>query len=414
MSMSSGELDESFTKKNDDRDLYKQMPWLALTNNFYKKSPAHDSIDESDDDDDGAFGAHQRFLNNPTSNHQFGGGNFMRPESEELFETQVGKKPIHKPLIVEENDDDSDFEAGKKPPGNMPEEDPNAAPVYRRPQGVGETVHEPGGRSWKRDEIWKQVKAANAGQNLAKAPAKDKRGFGDHMKSLGKGLGSFASWAGLGLFTGIGAGISKFQGWREKRNFQSLQSQYSAAQAKGADALELKGIERSLANSSNNYERHAMKAHSRGRHASGYQWRKRLGWLTKNEQADIQQASGFGMNSGIKATWRDARDQVQGRVPVENHANSVTSGELADRPETLSPADIEKLEDQRDALKEMKPKSLAEQRQKMRQTRVLDAKIRDSSRRSSKQLNFAAMNFGEVENAPQMEAIAEQDEDDDD
>ena len=125
MSMSSGELDESFTKKNDDRDLYKQMPWLALTNNFYKKSPAHDSIDESDDDDDGAFGAHQRFLNNPTSNHQFGGGNFMRPESEELFETQVGKKPIHKPLIVEENDDDSDFETGKKPPGNMPEEDPN-------------------------------------------------------------------------------------------------------------------------------------------------------------------------------------------------------------------------------------------------------------------------------------------------
>ena len=62
----------------------------------------------------------------------------------------------------------------------------------------------------------------------------------------------------------------------------------------------------------------------------------------------------------------------------------------------------------------MKPKNLAEQRQKMRQTRVLDAKIRDSSRRSSKQLNFAAMNFGEVENAPQMEAIAEQDEDDDD
>jgi hypothetical protein len=154
-----------------------------------------------------------------------------------------------------------------------------------------------------------------------------------------------------------------------------------------------------------------MEATKWGRHASGYQWRKRLGWLTKGEQSEIQQASGFG-DSDIKATWRDARDQVQNRVPVEERANSITSGEIGDDPNSAPPVDDEQLMDQREELQQYRPTTIADQRQKMRQSRLLDKKIRDSRRSSGKAEMFARLNFDDLEKQPKMDAIPEQDEDD--
>jgi hypothetical protein len=406
--MSSGELDESFTKKNEYRDLYKEMPWLAVTNNFYKKSAAHESSDESDDDDDGQFAAHRQFLQNPASDYQFGGGNYARPESEKFLTSKVATK--QRPLIVEEDDADSDSAAARQPAGEAIAES-SGAPTYTRPPGVGETVNEPGGRSWKRDEIWKQVKAANAGQNLGKAPAKGKRGFGDHLKSFGKGLASFGGWLAGGLFTGGATAWQKIAGWKEGRNTRQHQRDLASAQANGASPLALKGIQDKIVKSMYTRAGHQMEATKWGRHASGYQWRKRLGWLTKGEQSEIQQASGFG-DSDIKATWRDARDQVQNRVPVEERANSITSGEIGDDPNSAPPVDDEQLMDQREELQQYRPTTIADQRQKMRQSRLLDKKIRDSRRSSGKAEMFARLNFDDLEKQPKMDAIPEQDEDD--
>jgi hypothetical protein len=156
---------------------------------------------------------------------------------------------------------------------------------------------------------------------------------------------------------------------------------------------------------------HQTKATKWGRHASGYQWRKRLGWLTKGEQSEIQQASGFG-HSEIKATWRDARDHVQNRIAPEERANSITSGEIGENPNSVSPVDDAQLLDQREELEQYQPTNIAEQRQKMRQSRLLDKKIRDSRRSSGKEEMFAKLNFDDLEKQPKMDAIPEQDEDD--
>lgn len=413
MSHSSSELDESLpSNKGSFTDMWLKMAMQDNGNDYFKKSPAHDSLESDDENDDGngIFQGHQQFLRgNRDSDLGYGGGNYMRPESEEIPKAKVATK--QRPLIVEEDDSDSDSEVARQPAGKLLNEESSGAPTYRRPAGVGETVHEPDGRSWKRDEIWKQVKAANGGQSLGKAPAKDKRGFGDHLKSFGKGLASFGSWLGAGLVTGGATAWQKIAAWKEGRNTRQHQRDLASAQANGASPRALKGIQDKIVNSMYTRAGHQMEATKWGRHASGYQWRKRLGWLTKGEQSEIQQASGFG-SSDFKATWRDARDQVQGRIAAEDRGNSVVSQEVDDRPSSVSPVDDEQLMDQREELQNYKPKSLADQRRTMRQSRLLDKKIRDSRRSSGKAEMFARLNFDDLEKEPQMGAIPEQDEED--
>lgn len=216
--------------------------------------------------------------------------------------------------------------SGKKPMllSDMPaSEDPlRDGEIAREPDAAGKM------REFERGKILKDVERAPMSK---KAPAKLERGFGDNLMSLGKGLGSFALWAlfGLGLGGALGAGWSSWRMGANRDKAEALQRRIADRNMRGMSdtregrAAHLK-LQSKLAKYHRKAEMHGLNRDRRWKFASGYQWRKRLGLLSGKEKTDIYNAAtsegndlwrhpDFGDKTKPLATWRDARDVVQGR-----------------------------------------------------------------------------------------------------
>jgi len=244
-----------------------------------------------------------------------------------------------------------------------------------------------------------------------KAPAKLKRGFGDHLKSLGKGLKSFGAWAisGFGLGGLIGAAYSNSRSNRNNTKAQRIEDRM-AARPKG-QPMDSAEYEQHLKQSSKmgkyrmKADRHELKAASRRQFASGYQWRKRLGqWaLTGNEKTEIHDMASSEGNSLWRdpysdseenmqkpmATWRDARDVLQGRNadPLPETANE---GADAGADEELLQAEQERPEQVEDPdsdpddnaawLRYMKMQAKMAERQREAEEEKLQSMVAEQSR----------------------------------
>lgn len=223
-------------------------------------------------------------------------------------------------------------------------------PAEQDPTRDGEIAREPvaGGkmREFERGKILKDVERAPMSK---KAPAKLKRGFGDNLISLGKGLGSFGLWAlsGFGLGGAIGAGWSKWRGKANAKKAANLEAQIKQRNRNGdSNTAEGLAATRKLHTKMGKHLRaadlHEEKKRSRLQFASGYQWRKRLGWHTESERDDIYDLASSEGNTMWRspydsseenmakplATWRDARDVHQGR-----NADPIPQGDENAEPE---------------------------------------------------------------------------------
>jgi len=230
------------------------------------------------------------------------------------------------------------------------------------------------------------------GRKLSK---KRTRGFGDRLKSIGSGLGSLGAQAAFGVVGGIANLFFRAKKAWNRSDKNAIDRQTRALMQK-TDRNDNDPTFEELARKRFKYERKEESARrwqlKTGYFASGYGWRKRVGWETAAERWHNSQLAGGaryrdssdseGGNALDDAPdWRDARDKVQA---VETGGTRFDRDKMARTKQVLALREqLAQLEKQ----KEQNPAAAADVQTQLDALKEKQAQAEDGLKHVTKNLN---------------------------